>query len=310
MELAAVDIRQIQTFLAVAREGGFGRAADRVGFSQSAVSQQVAALEKAVGYPLFNRPGGPRAVTLTPAGEVMRLHGEAVLEQLRRASVELAEAADAAAGRVVTGSFQSVSVGLLPQIVARLRHERPSMTVVPIEINEDVAMREALIRGDLDVGFVVALADVDDERLDVRELLIDPFVLVSPAGWGLDRTVPADSINDISLVGEIMGSCQLLIEDAMHDAGITSEFVFRSSDNGAIQAMVRAETGGAVRPLLAVDTSDPGVTVSAIEPPLTPRRIGVATRRGEPMTAAVTALIEAGHLEAEALQRRRREWVS
>lgn len=240
----------------------------------------------------------------------MRLHGEAVLEQLRRASVELAEAADAAAGRVVTGSFQSVSVGLLPQIVARLRHERPSMTVVPIEINEDVAMREALIRGDLDVGFVVALADVDDERLDVRELLIDPFVLVSPAGWGLDRTVPADSINDISLVGEIMGSCQLLIEDAMHDAGITSEFVFRSSDNGAIQAMVRAETGGAVRPLLAVDTSDPGVTVSAIEPPLTPRRIGVATRRGEPMTAAVTALIEAGHLEAEALQRRRREWVS
>src|SRR3954471_22697939 len=69
---SGLEIRHLAALQAVADSGNFSRAADRLGYTQSAVSQQVAALERIVGVALFERPGGPRPVTLTPSGEVLR----------------------------------------------------------------------------------------------------------------------------------------------------------------------------------------------------------------------------------------------
>src|SRR6478752_9507111 len=87
--LRDLDIRHLMALQAVAEERSFGRAAQRLGFTQSAISQQVAALERIVGTPLFDRPGGPRPVELTPAGVALLPHAEAVLERLLQASEDL-----------------------------------------------------------------------------------------------------------------------------------------------------------------------------------------------------------------------------
>src|ERR671919_3126289 len=88
--VADVELRHLRTMAAIAEEGTFGRAAARLGYTQSSVSQQIAALEKTVGGPVFDRPGGPRPVRLTPLGEVVLEQGR---ELLARASA-LAEAVD------------------------------------------------------------------------------------------------------------------------------------------------------------------------------------------------------------------------
>ena len=87
-----LEIKHLVALQAVAGERSFGRAAERLGFTQSAISQQIAALDRVVGEPVFDRPGGPRPVELTPAGQVLLAHAEAVLRQLRQAEEEVGHA--------------------------------------------------------------------------------------------------------------------------------------------------------------------------------------------------------------------------
>src|SRR5919197_52978 len=117
--MASVELRHLATMAAIAEEGSFGRAAGRLGYTQSTVSQQIAALERAVGGPVFDRPGGPKPVRITPLGEVVLTHGRDLLTKAEA----LADAVDrfrAGGGRIDIGTFQSVSSLILPAAVRRL----------------------------------------------------------------------------------------------------------------------------------------------------------------------------------------------
>src|SRR3954453_20984894 len=116
MRLDGIELRHLHALRAIASEGSFGAAARRLGFTQSAVSQQIAALERAVGAPVFDRPGGPRPVTLTPAGRVLLRHADAVLDRLAQAERELGDLLAGRTDHLRVGTFQSVSVKLLPTI--------------------------------------------------------------------------------------------------------------------------------------------------------------------------------------------------
>src|SRR4029079_13052473 len=97
-----VEVRHFAALDAVAREGSFGRAAESLGYTQSAISQQIATLEKIVGETLVERPGGPRAVSLTDAGELLLRHAEAIVARIdaTRADISALRAAEAGALRV------------------------------------------------------------------------------------------------------------------------------------------------------------------------------------------------------------------
>jgi DNA-binding transcriptional LysR family regulator len=110
-----VEIRQLRALQAVAAEGSFGRAAERLGFTQSAISQQIAGLERAIGERVFDRPGGPRRVELTPTGAVLLAYADALLDRMRAAEDELRSLRAGEVGRLVVGSYQSVSVNVLPE---------------------------------------------------------------------------------------------------------------------------------------------------------------------------------------------------
>lgn len=296
--LRDVEIRQLRALQAVAEEGSFGRAAERLGFTQSAISQQIAGLERAVGAKVFDRQGGPRRAELTPTGVVLVEHAGIVLEQLRTAEDNLRSLRAGEVGRLLVGSFQSISVNVLPEVIGRLRGERPGLAVRAIENDENDELVAHLLADELDLSFLVGMPDHDG--IEAVPVLVDPFVLVSRTGCEPVQN-PAD-LHDVAMIGQPACACQVSIDDALRRFGVEPDYVFRSNDNSAVQAMVRAGMGCAIMPNLAVDRNDPGVVVTHLDPPLPPRVVVLARRRGRTLIPAADRFIELAQVVCQGLQ--------
>jgi DNA-binding transcriptional LysR family regulator len=284
-ELRDVELRHLAALRAVAETRSFGRAAELLGYTQSAVSQQIAALEKLVGEPVFERPGGPRPVELTRAGEVLLGHAEVILDRLRAADADLAGYRAGRLGRLSIGTFQSVSVKVLPDVVRELRQDRPDLQIELFESDLQEELLRGVANGDLDLSFIVVPPSPEDAiGVEYRSLSTDPFVLLSPGDEALSSEgapVPVERLRDRPIIGQTVCACQTDVENGLRRLGVDPRIVFRTSDNSAVQALVRAGMGHAVMPLLAIDPQDPGVAVRDLDPPLRPRTIGIAvpTRR-------------------------------
>jgi DNA-binding transcriptional LysR family regulator len=286
-----LELKHLVALQAVAAERSFGRAAERLGYTQSAISQQIAALERVVGEPVFDRPGGPRPVELTPCGQVILDHAEQVFRRLAQAEEEVARLKAGDGGRLVIGTFQSVSVKVLPDVIRVLKAERPQLDIGLFEADDHDVIVQRVLEGELDLGFVVG--EGFDERLEQVHLLDDPYLLISPRS---DRPLPATfATADLSggpLVGEAVSSCQAAIDRGLRSAGVEPTYVFRSNDNGAVQAMVRVGMGRAVLPVLAFDASDPDVVAQELDPPIPPRRISLIRRRARTLPPAADRFVE------------------
>src|ERR671922_804824 len=110
-----------------------GRAARRLGYTQSAVSQQIAQLEKVVGAKLAERPGGPRAVSPTDAGRLLLRHADAIVARLAAAQADMAALQAGEAGPLRVGILQSVGARLLPGLLLRFKQEFPRVSVQVVE---------------------------------------------------------------------------------------------------------------------------------------------------------------------------------
>jgi DNA-binding transcriptional LysR family regulator len=279
---------------AVAEHRSFGRAATRLGYTQSAISQQIAALERVVGEPVFERPGGPKPVALTRAGELLLAHAEVVLDRVRTAEADLASYRSGRLGRLAVGTFQSVSVRILPEVLRRLRIESPDLEITLFESDEQPELIDAMTSGELDLTFMIGSAQSDD--YEVTPFADDPFVVVSPADQDLasgDAPVPVDLLASVPFIGQTANACSAQIEDGLVQAGVQPRVVFRTGDNSAVQAMVRSGMGHSVMPLLALDVDDPGVAIRAIDPPIPYRTIGIAVptkRHRAPAVASFLAI--------------------
>jgi DNA-binding transcriptional LysR family regulator len=287
-----VEIRHLAALQAVAREGTFGRAAAALGFSQAAVSQQIAGLEKAVGTAVFDRPGGPRPVRLTPAGRLLLGHADDVLDRLATADAELTALRAGTGGRLAVGTFQSVSVRLLPSLISTLHDEAPDLaiSVVPAEFSSDLVT--SLLEGRLDVAFLDIPVDHPDLAVDL--VLRDPYVVVTrpddPLLASHPKGYPMAAIGERPMVGHEACDALAAIEAHLLAHGVRPQYAFRTNDNGALQAMVAAGMGPALMPLLAVDESDPSVQVVHTHPALPARRVSVARPRGAGLLPAAERL--------------------
>ena len=283
-----LETRHLIALVAVAEARTFGRAAERLGYTQSAISQQIAALERVVGAPLFDRPGGPRPVELTPLGELLADHAREILARVELAASDVRRFQAGVLGRLDIGTFQSTSTALLPTILGRLRAERPHVEPHLLESDDHEDLVRRVIDGELDVSFV--LNDTPDQ-VEVIELFSDPFVVLArPDEVGLGSLSVAQ-LGTSPLIGQQDSSCQRQIDDGLRAAGCDPNYVFRTGDNSAVAAMVRAGMGMAVLPLLAVDTSDSRLAVRLLDPPIPPRRIGMAWRRGRTLSPAAEHFI-------------------
>ncbi len=272
--LEGLDIRHLRALLAVVEHGTFANAAEALGFTQSAVSQQIASLERLVGERLFDRPGGPRPVTLTAAGRMVLKHAERILEQVRVFDRDLTGHKSGTTGRIDVGVFQSVAVKVLPAVVGRLLRESQA-DVRPHESNNDPATVKRVESGELDLCFTASPVPLS-AGFQAIEVVSDPFVVVAPAAHDLPEVVPMATLADVALIGQpVSDTCQMRISAGLIDGGVSPEYVFRTNDNAALQSMVREGMGLAVMPLLGVDINDPNIEVRPMDPPIPPRTIGL-----------------------------------
>jgi DNA-binding transcriptional LysR family regulator len=284
-------VRHFAALQAVAAERSFGRAAERLGFTQSAISQQIAAFEKAIGQPLFDRPGGPRQIELTPVGHVMLRHAEAILGHLDTAGDELAQLLAGQGGRLSVGTFQSITVKVLPEVIGRMKAERPGLEIRLTESNLNEELVELLIDGTVDLAFVVA--PINDDRLVLTPLGSDPYVVIAPKDEGDHPIMERDDLAHRQLIGQIDDdACQRNINQYFWSSEIKPDYAFRTDDNAAVQAMVRVGMGLAVMPYLAIDPNDPSIAVRELSPPMPPRVHFAAQRADRTLAPAADRVIE------------------
>ena len=280
-----LELRHLVTLDAVAAEGTFGRAAEQLGYTQSAVSQQIAVLEKAVGGAVFDRPGGPKAVRLTPLGEVVLAHGR---ELIARASetTDAVERFKAGEGRVDIGTFQSVTNVLLPPVVRRLRDEHPA---ADIRLSEEEADPPRI--DDLDLLFFDARLSGDVEQIKV---LADPYVVVACRGMLPAGPVPLTALHQVPMVAQPPTCDQARVERVYAEAGVAPLIVFRTADNRGVISMVRARLGLAVMPLMALDIppDDDLLSTHPVEPALAPREIWLAWQANRTLSPLARRVVE------------------
>lgn len=262
-------------FLAVVDTGTFSAAALELGYTQSAVSQQVASLERAVGGPLLERPGGPRRVLVTPLGRALTVHARALVARLRAAQADAAAILAGDLGSLRVGTLQSVGTKVLPGLLRRFRQELPGIDLVPLEIQELADLPAGVESGRFDLSFVPL--PVPEGPFAVRRLLDDPYVFIAPAGAPEARleSVTLRQVVRLPLIGVHDDVVALEIETILRRTGEQPAFVFRSNDNPTIQGFVAAGLGYAVLPRLTVDEDDPEIAVLSISSPVPPRRLGI-----------------------------------
>jgi len=283
-----LDLRHLAAFEAVARLRSFARAAQELGYTQPAVSQQVAALERIVGQRLVERSSGRAEARLTEAGERLLEHVEGIAVRLSGAHADLERFARGDAGTLSVGSFQSASARLVPRIFSRFRAERPDVEIELVESTTDLAALDEVRSGTLDFGF--CLLPLDDDQLETMTLVEDHFVLV------VDRPVDVRSLDDVADLPLIayrtcrsMQSLTTYFEDRGHELNV----VFRSDDNAAMKEMVRAGMGAAVLPNLWLELGgNEGLELVSLEGLVPPRVIGIAWRRDRTLSAAQKAFLD------------------
>jgi DNA-binding transcriptional LysR family regulator len=279
-------LRHLAALQALATEGSFGRAAHRLGYTQSAVSQQIAMLERIVGERLVERPGGPRPVYLTEAGELLRGHADSIVARLQAAQADLHALKAGERGTLRVGTFQSVGARVLPAVMRRFAASWPQIEVSLLEIEDD-EVTAAIERGEIDVGFV--LLPIEDAPVETVEVLHDPYVLVKQKGSNLPPSLKA--IAEEPLVGFRSSPAIAGVEAAFRAEGVEPRWAFRSNDNPTVQGLVAAGVGNAVMPRLTVDQRDPRVEIVDL-PSVPPRIIAIARHRDRYASPATRAFVE------------------
>ena len=288
-----VELRHFAALQAVASEGSFGRAAERLGYTQSAISQQIQTLERIVGEKLIERPGGPRPVSLTEAGRLLLSHADSIVARLQAAQADLQALRSGEAGVLRVGTFQSAGARLLPEIMRRFRDQWPQIEVMLEERDSDAELATMVERGELDVAFV--LPPFSDAPLETIELLRDPYVLVVARNSELAQVKSPPTlarIADEPLIG--FRACRSMdpFESALSAAGCEPKFAFRTDDNGTVQGLIAAGIGSAVMPRLTVDASDPRITVIELGNRVPSRVIHIARHRDRYHSPSARAFVE------------------
>ena len=298
-----LDVRRLRVLREVALRGSFSAAAEALTYSQSAVSQQIAALEREAGTRLVERNG--RGVRLTDAGRALVRRADAILVELAAADAELQAIAGLRAGRVRVSTFASAATALLPAAVTAFRAAHPAVQVELslVEATEEAVGGLRTGRADLVLVARPPSAWPPADQVEAHRLLEDPMLAVLPGGHRLARrrTLRLDD-----LAGEpwVLGggpgcSDRATILRACHAAGFEPRVTvdFPTDDYNATQGMVAAGAGVTLLPRLALAVPREDLAVRPLAGRGPSREVAAAVRRGDqgPATLAMLAEIrEAG----------------
>lgn len=287
-----MDTALLEVFLEVARRESFTAAAGSLGYTQSAISRQIATLEASVGAPLFDRL--PRGVRLTEEGRALVPHAKAVVGRLRAAVADIGAVRTMGGGGLRLGAIPTADMALIPRAVAEFRRAHPAVFVTHAE----GLTRELVVdvrEGDLDLAVIgTAHSEPVFEGVRLRKLMDDPLSVALPLGHRLaDRAM----VSLADLEGENWIAGQPRSQDTLIAGVLDREFQpvipYVVLEWSAKQGFVAAGLGITLVPALAAAALRPDVTVVALDPKeVAPRSVFAATPEGVADSAAVTAFLE------------------
>src|SRR3954469_23030259 len=288
-----LDVRRMRVLREVAVRGSFSAAAEALSFTQSAVSQQIAALEREAGTVLVQR--NARGVRLTEAGEALVRHAEAILARLGEAEAELEAIAGLRGGRLRLAAFESAAASLMPHAIASFRAAHPGVELSLIMAEPEDS--EPLLKiGELDlvVGFDARVrAEVDGVAR--RHLLSDPMFLVLPAEHRLARKRNlrlADAADEPWIAGATNCECNRLITRACAVAGFEPHIAFETDDYTAMQGFVAAGVGVSLIAELGLASVRDDVVVRGLGRDAPIREVYAATLADSHRTPATQAMLD------------------
>ena len=304
-----LDVKRLRILREVAEAGSFSAAADTLHLTQSAVSQQIAALEREAGAVLVDRNRGN--LRLTDPGQALIGHTEAVLARLDEAERELKEIAGLRGGNVRMVSFPTAGATLVIRAVAAFRKKYPRIGIQLTEAEPETSMPQ-LRAGDHDLALIydynasVIPEDRDTER---TPLLKEKMQLALPKDHPLasrKKVSLSELADETWIIGTSAGggACRGNVFGACRDAGFEPSIGFESDDYQVHQSLISAGMGVSLVPELLLTGRQPGLAVIDIEnPPV--RRVWALTRKSEVRAPAVDAMLEILVREGERYERSR-----
>jgi DNA-binding transcriptional LysR family regulator len=283
---AALEVRHLRAFIAVADAGSFARAARALGYSQPGISHQILSLERIVGAPLFVRNAGGRSpLKLTDAGAALLEHGRDLLDQIGLAHTMVHRAAVGDRGVLTLVTYENLGVRILPNVLRRFRREHPEQRIEAAAVTSAEASWAAVADGDADLA--LTLPPADEEPFEVRPLLVEPYALLKA------RTCPIRRFEELEGKRLFGTSCRswATIEQCLHTEGILPAAIERFESAGFLEALVAAGEGVAIVPGLAVNPQRRDVSVLALAK-VPPRQLVSLTRRDRPRTGSLDHLLQ------------------
>jgi DNA-binding transcriptional LysR family regulator len=282
---SGIELRHLVALDAVAREGSFRRAAERLGYVQSAISHQIAALESLVGKRLIDRSRGTRPLALTPAGELLLSHADAVITRMRAAQADLL---------ALDGNGEAaLRVGATSDLLSRIVPALLRACGVPVALHEVPSARALtalLVRSELDL----ALTEVPPSggSLDSAPLADEPFVALVQRGSQTGPALGGRDLDGVPLIAHAPTREQ--VGEQLQAQGIAPRFVLEVETGAAAQRLVASGLGAAILPRLAVDDRRAETSLVPLAPGLIrPRRIGAVWSRARALRAEGSAFVEA-----------------
>ncbi len=284
------SVTQLRYFLAVAEEGQFTRAADRLQVAQPSVSAQVRRLESMLGTPLFHR--GPGPVALTDAGDALLPIARRVVADLVSIDDEIAGLGELLRGQVAVGATPSLSATLLPSVLGRFHRLHPGV-VIRVSEQGSPQLLAGLQGGTLDLA--LAIAPVASKGLAAVPLAEEELVVVTtpehPLATGGAVTVPELAGHPLVMFrpGYDLRTATI---DAFAQHAIEPTVAVEGGEMGSVLALVAAGLGAAVVPGI-VTTEVDRLRVTRFRPPAPTRTIALVHRDDRALSRAADALATA-----------------
>jgi DNA-binding transcriptional LysR family regulator len=293
-EWLGIELRHLIALRAVAEERSFHQAAVRLGYSQSAISQQIAALERIVGHELLERRRGARPLSLTQPGEWLLRHAANIEGSLAAAKVDLEAIGAGRAGPIRVGSFQTIGARVLPEVLKSFMQKWPEASIELRETVGDLELADAVSRAELDLAYVTLPAPTDATALEVTELLEDPLVVVAQAGAGLVAGRSTLSAHDLANMPLVCFQACRATEAALRRIGAQGSeprVLLRSDDNEVLKGIVAAGVCAALLPRLALEPGDRNLEIASLPPEFAPRVIALVQRADRYSTPAMADFV-------------------
>jgi DNA-binding transcriptional LysR family regulator len=294
--MAMIDVQRLRVFRAVVASGSVQAAAEHLGYTPSAVSQQISALQRETGLVLFEKAG--RGIAATAAAKVLASESDDLMESLNRLGGVVDHLRDGHTGSLTIGAFSSAAQFWLPTVAKGLRRDFPDL-VLDLALNELGPEVPGTGRRDLDI----TTEDADLEGIErpghSRHVLAEEtYRVAAPRGHEL-LTEWDDQVPMLALAGQPVidndyhgNTCTMIIRNACRAAGFSPRYVARAEDHHTALAFVAAGVGVTILPALAVPEAMAGVDSRELVAPSPRRRIVVHVRDGAAGSPPVLRALE------------------